>query len=927
MISNSYASSSLEAVGSVWRLKGPSGTAPKVSTTILKNSPDGCPSGGALALVLRFANKTEAEQWIDVEQFSTGPCDISAFPLAEGFELRFSYPQKNGNELTVLSYETQTGLVVDHWLEAIKGFKTKVAKSKKSKKDLLKSSMNPLLQMNETLEGIYEDQESWAKILGKAGTAFSFDAPELERFRTKQNSDFDRFNRDDLIKVPLKIPLLPLPYLDAQLHFEKQELEVQSFEESDLVADPKGKFTERDRQAALKGLNFFIQQIKNKEWTAANEGIRILESSKYRGLLPRNSAMWWALKGYVTIELGKMADDKLIMSRGFDYWRDGLRKTAGRGGAELAHADYMLLESLRYLFQEDKFYAAAATLAWVQKYRWSPATEERISFLRAEVHYRLGLMDEAYMLFEEFIEARKKLPVSAAFDRRLLPVGFFRLGDVRLRQKRYQEAVADYTTALNKMPSLDKVNFEGAWYPSELRFYPQVLFHRAESNLRLGKEQTALADLRAFAHFSLDHPNSSLILFRIGDVLESLGAEPEKIDGTWRECVFRSSEGVGSRLCAARQSVRLILTSEPSKWPRLAATVEDVVKANNLDRFQSEFKENIKIYRRIILADALLKRDSPYQAFEQLERDKAAFADQKLKAWAREFQLSALAGHLQKRAKIGRYREVIKEFSQAKNRRILDIQRPEIQWPLVESYKKLGIVSLASEQLDLAWPYVSQKMPHSSRPYLPSMKDWAGLRLNIYSDIYEKNPKKQAEVKEALKDYEKFGASRSEIIRARIKIASIENDADAEIKAWSDLRDHDILSWEDVGRFAKLLGDKKHNSKELKLLEQNVGAWLTIRKDRRPEPTPPAALVFALFESREKAGQWGPAFASLNYLKGLDDSALGASITKPQLLYREGNLNKEMGRKADARQSFESAKSLAPESVWGKLSDGELGTL
>src|SRR5690606_14794867 len=104
-----------------------------------------------------------------------------------------------------------------------------------------------------------------------------------------------------------------------------------------------------------------------------------------------------------------------------------------------------------------------------------------------------------------------------------------------------------YSNALSKMPSLEKVSFEGAWYPAELRFYPQALYHRAEAALRIGKEQSALADLRAFANFSLDHPNSSLVLFRIGDLLESLGAEEEKIDGTWRECLFRSSEGIGSR--------------------------------------------------------------------------------------------------------------------------------------------------------------------------------------------------------------------------------------------------------------------------------------------------------------------------------------------------------------------------------------------
>ncbi len=890
-------------------------------------SPGTCPKGPALSLNLEFKNKSDADKWLDLEMFSKGPCDVAAFPKPQSFVLRLSYPQKSFKSLGVISYETQTGLVVDHWYEGQNSQTKRKARVKTNSKSKARDALNPLLKMNETLQGVFEDQESWAKILGKQGSAYSFDSPELDRFRTKQLADFDRFNREDLIKVPLKVPLLTLPYLDAQLNFEKQEIEIKDFEENSLAADEERKYSERDKATALKGLNYFAELVRKKEWVAANESIRILESSKFQGLLPRSQALWWALKGFVTIELGKKTEDKLIMLRGFDYWRDGLRKTAGRGGMELAYSDYMLLESLRNLFLENEFYAAAATLAWVQKYRWSPETEERIAFLRAEVHYRLGLMDESHLLFEEFIESRKKLPVSAAYDRRLLPVAFFRLGDIRLRQKRYEESVNFYTKALNNMPSLNKVNFEGSWYPSELRFYPQALYHRAEAYLRIGKEQAALGDLRAFAHFSLDHPNSDLVLFRIGDILESLGAEPSKIDGTWRECVFRSSEGVGSRLCAARQAVRSMLSGDPQKWPRFAAVVEDVVNAKNLEKFPAEFKEDLKIYIRIILADALLKRDSPYQAFEQLERAKTSSGDSKLKAWALEYQLSALAGHLSKRIEIGRYREAIKAFSDAKKRRKLDVLRPEVQWPLIEAYRKLGITSLATEQLDLAWPYVDSKMPHASRPYLPSLMDWAGMRLELLTDVYKDDKNRAKDVASALKNFEKAGASPRQAIRAKIKIKSIEEKPKDEIELWNKLQKIDVFSWEDIAGYATLLNSTKKYKDELNLLERNVGAWLKVREADRPQPAPSVMLIFSLFEARERAEEWGPAYAALNFLKSMDEKNYGEALTRAQIFYREGNLNKEMGRKTDARQSFESAKSMAPDSVWARLSEGELGTL
>jgi lipoprotein NlpI len=91
------------------------------------------------------------------------------------------------------------------------------------------------------------------------------------------------------------------------------------------------------------------------------------------------------------------------------------------------------------------------------------------------------------------------------------------------------------------------------------------------------------------------------------------------------------------------------------------------------------------------------------------------------------------------------------------------------------------------------------------------------------------------------------------------------------------------------------------------------------------QDAPPLKLLFELFEARELAKDLLKAETLINKL--LQEASSDSIITREQLLYRRGILLKNLGRKTDARQSFENAKTLAPESVWGKLSNTELQAL
>lgn len=928
--SNTYAESRLEKVSSIYRLRGPDSPPLSVRAELTpKNTSGSCGGKRTADLVLSFRNQEQAAAWIDFESFtSQGPCEVKAYPLANAFEFRLSYLTGSNEELQWLSYEIEGAWLVDHWKvnPTLKTSKSKVKKSvtqKVSSKGLQQSlKSNPLLDFNEKVVDLYEDQESWKKILGQAGQALSFDTPELDRFRVSVNTYDASYAKLPLEKRPLKLPLLALPLLDASLEFAEEKLEIPIFEKRDLDSEGLKGASERDVALALEGLNYLRKLYLDKQWLKARESIHILEKGSSRKLVPQDSAKWWALKGLVYQRLGVDLKDDEFAKQGLDYWREGLRRVAGRGAPEQAYADYMVLESLRLMFLRSLFYPAAALLAWSERFRWSPSTEERLAFWRAEVHYRLGLMDESRELFEKFLELRKDVPLSASFDRRLVPLAFFRIGDSRMRQNDYKRAIQDYSKAFSQIPTQEKISFEAAWFPMEIRYYPQVLFHRAEASLREGNVANALSDLRAFVNFALNHPNLGLIMYRIGDLLELVGGPVEKVEGAWKECVFRAGDDIGGKLCKARQAVRDIRDDNKNAWPRLVAEVEDLLTAKNIKVFEPSFEEDLKLYVHVLLIHTFLSRKDPFQAYMQSRKVRGLESTSDLRDWIDEYRVSAVAGYMAKKRDEGKFKEVLSLYAEAKNPPGLKANRPEILWNLAKTYQALGAWKNALEFVESGMTANSQNRPHDSRPYLPSQEDWKILKIENQIKLISSQEVSPADV---AKNLEQLKDKKSQTYWAlSLEFARVSKNPKREIASFENLEKLRGLSWIEYERYLGLLREQKSFKTWKSKMEAVLSPWAS-RDLKTAQDAPPLKLLFELFEARELAKDLLKAETLINKL--LQEASSDSIITREQLLYRRGILLKNLGRKTDARQSFENAKTLAPESVWGKLSNTELQAL
>lgn len=928
----SYAEFAISKLGNVYRLKGPADPAPQIEISETQKQGGDCKGGRTLDLVLRFPS--EPTNWLDGSDVTEGPCSILARPLdTGGFEIRLSYLVKGTAKLKMdhLVFISSQRFIVDHWISepaptiAKKGA-GKRSGAKGSPEVLAKhAEAAPSAKIDGGLGASFENQSSWEKILGTAAVALDFNSPELDRFRSKSVERNQGLPKEPVERRGLRVPLIDLPPLDNNLDFAEQKINLTRFAEASLP-EAHGKDQIRQRDAALQGVNLVVILMEKGEWFRARKSIDILEKSASAKFLPTADAKWWAYRGLIEMKAGQQLNSRSTVVGGIDLWRDGLRTAQGWGGEAQEYLEYMALESVRHLFEQNLVYAAASVLSWTRRYSWSSATEERFAYLRAEAFYRLGLEDEARGAFSEYVNARKEIPVTSFSDRRLVSAAAFRLGDLELRAGNYKPAVDAYTRAFVEGPKVRKFSFEGNWLSDDVRLFPYVLFNRAEAFVRLGQEDSALRDLRAFLFVAPSDPQAGLVYFRIGELLDELGGEETKIMGAWRECLFKVPKSLGGSLCGARKSARELRKAPKRNWPRLVADIEDALTSATDNNEAHLNTHDLRVYLNLLLADAFITLGEPYQALLRLDTLQALSVSPYMGMWLREYLVASDAGYGDRLVREKNYKEVVADYEKRRTILFLDQTRPEVLWNLSRAYQGLGLIEQAMTTLEAAEKARDRIRRTVMRPYDRNAADWAGLRASLEVDflVARKTNASPVRAKEAL---EKSDAARAEVQRLWIRYAEATDDPALEAKWWGTLEQSSGLAWDEVRRFSSVLKRVKRDADRRDLLERRVGSWFGEREKNAAANPPTPELLAELFEARADSSRRETAIAVADYLTELPDEKLGKDVTKPMILYRKGTLLRELGRSADARQSFERAKLLSPEGVWGRLATSALSEL
>ena len=495
-----------------------------------------------------------------------------------------------------------------------------------------------------------------------------------------------------------------------------------------------------------------------------------------------------------------------------------------------------------------------------------------------------------------------------------------RLGDLRFLQKDYKRAVEQYTAAFAQIPTLNKFSFEGNWFPEEVRSFPYVFVNRAEAYLRLGQEQEALRDLRGFLFVNPNHPAIGRVLYRIGDVLEHISAPKELVLNAWRECVFRTPLSLGGRLCESRRSAYELQDAPANNIPRIMGRIETALPNPKQPYNESVNEDDIRTFVALVFADAFIKKNDPVQALFKLEPVNKLESNSYLRAWYQEYFGTTFAGYLQFRLDKGQYKEVVSEYEKRHTTFFLEQTKPQVLYRVARAYEKLGLFEEAEKTFEQANKVKKGIGLTAPRPFDVAEDDWkltgARLALALMPDA-EGGGDADNSVRDHLMELD---PSRLVSMRLWIEYADKTRNAELEKNWWTKLADTTALTWDELRRYAKVLDEVKDVKTLRKTLEDTIGIWVADKNKARPKVLP-TDLMLQLAELRlDQDKDVTKSLEIFNQLLSLNDSEFHSSTPKPMVAYRKGLAMKRIGRLADARQSFELAQRLNPDSVWARLS-------
>ncbi len=140
-------------------------------------------------------------------------------------------------------------------------------------------------------------------------------------------------------------------------------------------------------------------------------------------------------------------------------------------------------------------------------------------------------------------------------------------GDVYFQRKQFRKSVDAYQKALHEYP--------------EFKF-PHVYYNLAESLFWLGQWNQSLKSYHRFIKTFPSHPYESYALARIGELLDILGANKEKIMGTFSENHFRFQGHPGAQLSRVRWLSEKMKEMKSQNIHKALVEMREVAKKSSL---------------------------------------------------------------------------------------------------------------------------------------------------------------------------------------------------------------------------------------------------------------------------------------------------------------------------------------------------------
>lgn len=511
-------------------------------------------------------------------------------------------------------------------------------------------------------------------------------------------------------------------------------------------------------------------------------------------------------------------------------------------------------------------------------------------------YYKLNKFSEAFDVFNE-VEKSSIFP-------EIKSEAAFRKGDVYLRGRKFQESVDEYQKALKNYP-----NFQSD--------YPSAYYNQAESLFGLQKYKQCLDIYSEFIRRFPNHDQLPYALTRVGEVLEILGADKDKVQGAYLETFFRYGENPKAIIARLHLLSSKMKTMRGKELVKTIAEIQDLAKKIDLPKIEQ--------FSNLMISDGYTQRGEFSKSYDLLIK----YYQQNPQAEDLQFVKNRITSNIVSKMKNevtnNDFMSTFKTFSEFKDSWLKSTKRLDVEYFLGRSYEQGGSQKEASKKyLDVLNQMYSVRGTEAEKEntvlqYLPTI-DQLNLRLaKVHTEMNDFNKSydflKNIKQPDRLLDSEQI-----ERVNLAVNLLEQKGDIESAIRYLTEL----LKTWRGEpsmvsGPYLKLAdlefktGKKDDAIQSLKKIDQIFEDTQNVTEDIHAKALEKLGKIY---QTENNIGKASEAFSKL--LKLYEDKRPLASIRYKlgEMYFKKGDLQKA----SDAWSTFKGEKN----EFWKKLAQEQL---
>lgn len=266
-----------------------------------------------------------------------------------------------------------------------------------------------------------------------------------------------------------------------------------------------------------KQARLLLKMFEQKKWATF---LKTLEYFKQKYPITQYDEIFAFMSGDVYRELWKETQQSKYFDRANNEYLSALNKypqsvVAEKVSLSIGYLNYDRgnhLEAIQHFNQHIEKY---------KKYPEAKLSVELAIIGKGLSFNKLSKPDDAKSIYNSLEKESKNLELQAE--------AAFRVGDVLLKSKKYQDSVDEYQNSLKK-------------YTQFQMDYPSAYYNQAEALFNLKKYKQSLDVFNEFVKRFPNHEQLPYALTRVGELLDILGAPQEKVQGAYLETYFRYAD-------------------------------------------------------------------------------------------------------------------------------------------------------------------------------------------------------------------------------------------------------------------------------------------------------------------------------------------------------------------------------------------------